>query len=403
MNVLFMSLGTLYNLKDSSVHLDILKRIASEHEVWLLCKNENKPTEFIDELGIHVLRVRTGEMKKVGIIQKGINTLKLESQFKKAIKKYLSHITFDLVIYTTPPITFAAAVKYVKERDNAKTYLMLKDIFPQNAVDIGMLKTKGINGVFYRYFRKKEKQLYKLSDRIGCMSPANMEYVLRNNPEINKEKVEICPNISVVQDKSITLEEKKYVRKIYGVPFNKKVFIYGGNLGKPQGIPFLLQCLKQCMFNEKVFFIIIGQGTEYDSIRNFIDSNQIRNCMLMKSIQKDDFERLVSACDVGLLFLDHRFTIPNFPARLLSYMKCRLPVLAATDPNTDVGKVIVDGQFGWWCESNDCLEYKKIIDELISIPEQTMKEKGDKSFNYLKDKFNPDIAYNIIFKKNKEV
>ena len=62
-------------------------------------------------------------------------------------------------MYSTPPITFCRAVDYVKKRDNAQTYLLLKDIFPQNAVDIGMMSKQGIKGILYKFFREKEKRL----------------------------------------------------------------------------------------------------------------------------------------------------------------------------------------------------------------------------------------------------
>ena len=93
-----------------------------------------------------------------------------------------------MILYSTPPITFCGVVEYFQKRDNAKTYLMLKDIFPQNAVDLGMMKTTGAKGLIYKYFRKQEKKLYAISDRIGCMSQANVEYVLKDNPEVSKEK-----------------------------------------------------------------------------------------------------------------------------------------------------------------------------------------------------------------------
>ena len=95
------------------------------------------------------------------------------------------------MLYSTPPITFERVVQFIKRRDGAKTYLLLKDIFPQNAVD---LKVFGKRSPLYRHFRNKEKKLYKNADYIGCMSPANVEYILRNNPELSKEVVEVCPN-----------------------------------------------------------------------------------------------------------------------------------------------------------------------------------------------------------------
>ena len=102
---------------------------------------------------------------------------------------------FDLILYSTPPITFTKVIALAKkENPGAKTYLMLKGIFPQNAIDLGMLSISGLKGLLYKSFRKKEKRLYELSDFIGCMSPANVKYVLKYNPEVDVSKVEICPN-----------------------------------------------------------------------------------------------------------------------------------------------------------------------------------------------------------------
>ena len=391
-----MSLGTFYNLNDSSVHLDILKRFAEEHEVWLVCKNEDKPTELTEELGIHVLRVHTGELKNVGLIQKGINTLKVEPQFKNAIKRYLSNIKFDLVLYTTPPITFASAVKYVKKRDNAITYLMLKDIFPQNAVDIGMMSTSGVKGLLYKYFRKKEKELYKWSDYIGCMSPANCEYVIKNNPEVNPKKVEICPNTTVIRNMSCSDEDRTSIRAKYAIPIDKKVFVYGGNLGKPQDIPFIINCLKACKEVNDAFFLIVGSGTDYYLLDDYAKKSSQKNLKVMQRLPKEDYDKMIGACDVGMIFLDHRFTIPNFPSRLLAYMSAKLPVLAVTDPNTDVGKVVVNGGFGWWVESNDVDSFVGTINSILVENCYPMKER---EFQYLIDNYDVGNAYQTIIEK----
>ena len=243
---------------------------------------------------------------------------------------------------------------------------MLKDIVPQNAVDLGMMTTSGPKSVLYKYFRGKEKKLYALSDKIGCMSQANVDYVLKHNPEVPKEKVEICPNCIEVQDMHLTDEARVAMRGKYGIPQDKTVFVYGGNLGKPQGIDFMIECLKSQENNKEAFFLIVGDGTEFGKIEAYINTNHPTNVKLMKRLPKEDYDKMVGACDVGMIFLDYRFTIPNFPSRLLSYMQAKIPVLAVTDANTDVGNVIVDGGFGWWCESNSIGGFDSTISDIIS-------------------------------------
>jgi glycosyltransferase involved in cell wall biosynthesis len=317
----------------------------------------------------------------------------VEYQFKNAIKKHFSDITFDSVIYTTPPITFYKSVKFIKKRDNANTYLLLKDIFPQNAVDIGMMRKTGLKGILYKYFRRKEKKLYAISDRIGCMSKANVDYVLKHNPEVDPAKVEICPNAIEVQDVAITEEQRCEVCEKYSIPLDKKVFVYGGNLGRPQGIPFIIECLKTQINNPDAYFLIVGDGTEYGKLEAFFNSVQADNMKLMKRLPKEDYDRMVAACDVGMIFLDHRFTIPNFPSRLLAYMQAKLPVLASTDPNTDIGQVITGGNFGWWCRSDDVEAFKKCVDDAIKAD---LKSTGEAGFEYLESHYTSKIAYETI-------
>lgn len=399
MNVLFLTIGSMKSIEDSSIYSSLLRKFRKQgHNVYFVCpyqKRESKETEYTEENGVHALRVKIGNITKCGLIEKGISTVLIEGQYKRAIAKYLSDIKFDLIMYSTPPITFAKVISYIKKRDGAKSYLLLKDIFPQNAVDIGMMKKGGLKGIIYRHFRRAEKKLYAISDKIGCMSEANVEYVLRHNPEILREKVEICPNSIEIQDTSISAQERKEMREKYGIPQGKKVFVYGGNLGRPQGIPFLIRCLRAVKDNEKSFFLVVGDGTEYGKLKNFFDTEGSSNMMLLKRLPKEDYDRLVSACDVGMIFLDHRFTIPNFPSRLLAYMQAGVPTLAATDPNTDVGKVITEGGFGWWCESNDVNGFLKAVAEAETADYALLSQNAKK---YLEENYTVEKAYKIIAK-----
>ena len=376
MNVLFLSLMQYSTINERDIYTDLLREfIRNGHHVSILSSTEGSETVIAEENST-IYRVPTGKIEKTSFLQKGINTILIEYRFIAAIKKHLSQVRFDLVLYPTPPITFVGAVKYVKERDGAKTYLMLKDIFPQNAVDIGIMSNHGVKGLIYRFFCRKERQLYAVSDYIGCMSQANVDYIVENHPELNPKKVGICPNCIEIMDKSVNVETRNAIRKKYGIPEDRIVFVYGGNLGRPQGVPFLVECLKTQKKNNQIYFLVVGEGTEYPVLERYSLTGDQDNFKLMQRLPKEDYDTLVGACDVGMLFLDHRFTIPNFPSRLLSYMQAKLPVLACTDPNTDVGKVIVDGGFGWWCESNSTDAFQETIETILRSDLPAMGKKG---------------------------
>lgn len=399
MNILFLTTGRMEGIESRGIYPDLLRQFRNNgHAVYVVCAYERrtrKNTALIKEHNANILHVQIGNITKCNIIEKGISTLMIEGQYKQAISRYFSGVKFDLILYSTPPITLVGIVEYIKKRDNAKTYLLLKDIFPQNAVDIGMMQTSGLKGLLYKFFRDKEKKLYAISDYIGCMSPANVEYVLKHNPEIGEDKVGVCPNSIEPKDMSVSKKERISIREKYGIPQDKRVFVYGGNLGKPQGIPFLIDCLRSQKDNGEVFFLIVGDGTEYSKLDNFIKKESPSNIKLMNRLPKEDYDRMVAACDVGMIFLDHRFTIPNFPSRLMTYMQAKIPVLACTDPNTDVGKIITEGGFGWWCKSNNKDSFVEIIYQ-ISCADNSAK--GQNGYAYLTAKYTVKETYEIIMK-----
>lgn len=398
MNILFMSLSDYSTINFYGLYSDLLRQfILHNNEVYLISPVERrnfKQEMIINERGSTIVKIKILNIQKTNIIEKGMSMVTIEKIIIKAINRYFSKIKFDLILYPTPPITLLKAVRYVKERDGAKTYLLLKDIFPQNAIDLGMMKKRGLMGVIYKYFRRQEKNLYEISDHIGCMSQANMDYIIEHNPELDSSKIEVCPNSYELRDMSCSAKDKEKIRKKYGIPLSKRVFVYGGNLGKPQGVPFIIECLKKQKNDENSYFLIVGSGTEYHKIRKFVEDEKPNNIKLMQRLPKEDYDRMIGSCDVGLIFLDHRFTIPNFPCRLIGYMQAKLPVLACTDANTDIGKTIVDGKFGWWCESNDSCAFSKMIKKICQEDlSEKIKNSGERMADYSSEK-----TYEIIRK-----
>ena len=192
------------------------------------------------------------------------------------------------------------------------------------------------------------------------MSPANVEYILKHN-DIPNCKVEVNPNSIEVVSQDITNAERNEIRKKYGLPLDRPIFIYGGNLGKPQGIDFLIQCLQANINRTDCYFLIVGSGTEYGKLRQWFDKNKPKSASLLSALPKEDYDKLVRNCDIGLIFLDRRFTIPNFPSRILSYLENKMPIIAATDPNTDMEEIIYNNGFGYSCLHGDINKFNELI------------------------------------------
>lgn len=397
MNIVFITLAGIADIEQRGIYPDLIKYFVDQgHHISVVSPIERKEKKesFVSNLAGHnIIRVKTLNIQKTSFFEKVVGTFLIDYQFKKALKQHISYDKVDLILYCTPPITIVNSVSYLKLKYKARTYLLLKDIFPQNAVDLGLLKK---NSFMFNFFRKKEKELYDLSDTIGCMSKANVEYVLKNNPELNPYKVEVCPNSILTKKGFPSANLKKEKRIAYNIPVDKTVFIYGGNLGKPQGIDFVIQFLASQVDNKKAYFIIMGSGTEYFKLENWHDKHKPQNVKLTSQLPKKVYDDFQKCGDIGLIFLDKRFTIPNFPSRMLPYMDDGMPIIAAIDANSDIGSVIVDNNFGKFCLSGEMDILNNYIDYFCHLNEQELMVYRNNSKSYLLNNCTVEHSYNII-------
>lgn len=412
MNVIFITLSNIYDINHPGIYADLMRKFRDEgNNVYIVSPTERRTghkTKLLEVDGVKILKVWTLNIQKTNFIEKGVGTLLIERQFKNAIKTYLSVINFDLILYSTPPITFTNVVRYLKSKNqNAISYLLLKDIFPQNAVDIGIFKE---NSIFHKYFRRKEIALYKISDYIGCMSPANVDYIRKHNPYYPAKRVEVAPNSKELKEKliiedsqAITAKERRYIRNKYGLPYDVPIFVYGGNIGKPQGIDYLIRCLEANKNRKDCMFVVVGSGTEYGKLKAWYDAinthNRSLSVKLIQRLPKEEYDMLVRSCDVGLIFLDHRFTIPNYPSRLLPYLEYKIPIIAATDVNSDIGSIAENNGYGYWCESNKTEEFTKLVDKMLRSDRKLMGENG---YYFLKKNYRIENTYDTIIKHFKK-
>jgi len=384
MNVLFLMIAFPDIKKVSNFYSDLPEKFREKkHNVFvanLLEKKYNRAT---------YLEIRSGDWFNTNsVIKKGLTAVTISNCFSKAIQKYFNDTKFDLVIYFTPPITFVPVIKHIKKRDECMSYLILRDIFPQGIRDLGLLN----NQILFNYFRKKEKKLYDLSDYIGCMSEGNIRYVLDHN-KVNKNKLEILYNWGKIN----------YDNKLAGVNYREKyglgdkfIAVFGGNIGLPQELEFLLELAKEYKERDDIIFLIIGKGAEKQRIINIIKSEKLPNVIIKNMMQRDEYNSLLKQCNIGLINLNRKFTIPNIPSKTVAYFKAAIPILASTDKNTDYKDLLLkEARAGLWSETGDLKTYKDNFEKLFKDKE-LREELGNNGRKYFEKKLSVEKAYQTI-------
>ena len=394
MKILFL----LLDYSKDEKHLGLYKELVHEfrdngHEVFVATVNEKKnkiETQLNIEKGVNVLRIKTGNMFGVSFIEKGITNLTLGNIFKSEINKYFKDIKFDLVIHHTPPITFTPVIKFLKQKYATKSYLILRDIFPQNAVDLGIIK----NRFLFKFFRKKESILYKESDYIGCMSEGNIQYIKKHNIKIDIKKLHILRNWGKIKPKLNI--NRQNIREKYGFSRNDFILVFGGNMGKPQGLEFLLKLAKEYKTHKDIKILLVGKGNEKQKLELIKIKEKLSNVIFLEFIPREEYESLTGACDIGIVSLHSDFTIPNIPSKTVDYCKLGLPILASTDKNTDYPHILEnEAKCGLASIYGDLEKYKYNMEKLY-FNKDLREELGKNGRKYYEEELGVDKAYQTI-------
>lgn len=391
-NVLFLmfafpDLNKSYNMYTTLVEEFVQKG----HDVTVIAPGDLK-TNIYTENGIKILRARTLPIKNVPNFLKGISNLLIPLQFELALNKFYKGKSFDVIISTTPPITLADLAAKIKKRFGSKFYLILRDIFPQNAIDLGFIKE---NSLLHNYFRSKEKKLYEVADYIGCMSSGNIEYIIQHNPEIEKNKLHELKNFQ--KQFSAFVSDPTSLKIRYGIN-DKFVVVFGGNMGKPQQLENVLTLAESVQQYPKIIFLLLGEGVQMNKIELAAKKKGIKNIKIQRTIPKHEYQALLSVCDIGLISLHEKFTIPNIPSKALDYFNVGIPVLASLDKATDFGTILDNENCGLWSFAGDHFSFTSNLLKLYNDIDLKFSL-GKNGKRYFVSNLLPETAYSIIMNK----
>ncbi len=335
----------------------------SSHEVLVLTpkplQKELLTVQKID--GISVLFFRSGEIKNVGKLKRAINESLLSYQAFKSAKEYLKENPCNGIIYYSPSIFFGSLVSKLSNLWNCQSYLILRDIFPQWAVDNNLIKE---NSLVHWYFNFFEKINYKSADRVGVMSPSNLEFFKSKN--INTSKFEVLYNWAQIGE--VPKVENNFRKKLKLK--NKIVLFYGGNIGHAQQMINLINLAKKFTKNSSVHFLFVGEGDEVELLLKELSNNKLKNITYLPPVNQNTYFEMLNEFDIGMFSLHSGHKTHNFPGKLLGYMSYSKPILGCVNAGNDLADVVNLAKAGIVVDSNDSFglyEAAKILIDSESI------------------------------------
>jgi len=378
------------------VHAKMLHELARDlmkkgHSVILIVPGKLNQPKRLDESviqGVNYWKFKSGKLRGQGKLKRAIRETLLSLNAWFAIRKKVKTRPFDGVIYYAPSIFFGPLVNKIKRENNCKSYLILRDMFPQWAVDEGLIK-KG--SLIERYFRYFENINYCAADSIGVMSPKNLTFFIDEHQD--KFNAHVLYNWA---DKNAPVNHDNYlnIREKYSLQ-DKIIFFYGGNIGHAQDMGNLLRLAKSMEIIPDAYFIFLGQGDEVELVRETIETENLLNTILLPSVSQEIYKQILMQIDVGLFSLSAMHKTHNFPGKLLGYMVASLPLLGSVNVGNDLIKVINDAEAGYIFDNGNDTDFFDAA-KVLATDVRVRKRVGSNANILLANQFSVDSAATII-------
>lgn len=378
------------------VHARMLHELASElvkkgHSPVIIAPGDfkqNKRLEISVIEGIRYWKFKSGQLRGQGKLKRAIHETLLSLQAWRAIRHKVIYQPFDGIIYYSPSIFFGPLVNKIKKQNSCKSYLILRDMFPQWAIDEGLINQGSIVERYFRYF---ENINYCASNAIGLMSPKNLSlFTEKHQDKFNTHVLYNWAALSspLQRDKYVDLREKYQLQE-------KVIFFYGGNIGHAQDMGNLLRLAYAMQDVAHAHFVFLGQGDQVQVVKDAIKSDNLSNTTLLESVSQQRYKQILNQVDVGLFSLSARHKTHNFPGKLLGYMCESLPILGSINKGNDLSEVITEAHAGFVFvngQDSDLLFAAKTL----ANDQQLRKQIGCNANRLLANKFSVESAAETI-------
>jgi glycosyltransferase involved in cell wall biosynthesis len=336
-----------------------LEFVRQGHEVTVMIPASGLADDWQIEnfKGVQIIRLKAPKTKDIDYARRTIGEFLMPFAMLHNLRKSpLAKVHWDGVVWYSPTIFLGPMAKALKKSSTCRSYLIIRDIFPQWAVDMGLMG----RGLPYRFFKAIEKFQYSVADVIGVQTPANVAYLDAWSQKPGR-RVEVLQNwLADAPDMGCSIDVA------CGPLAGRTIFVYAGNMGVAQGMDVLLDLAERLRSRTDVGFLFVGRGSDAQRLRADADKRGLDNVAFFDEIDPTEIPGLYAQCHVGIVALDPRHKTHNIPGKFLSYMQAGLPVLASINPGNDLVGIIEREGVGRVCTDHSVDTLQRLALELVS-------------------------------------
>lgn len=329
-----------------------------DHNVTVMvpAPEQREPWILTELNGVPVLQLAAPRTKDIPYVRRTIGELVMPFAMLRNLRKSpLASVRWDGVVWYSPSIFLGPMAKALKCASGCGGYLILRDIFPEWAADIGKMRR---GWPLYWFFKRIEQYQYAVADTIGVQTPANLAY-LKDWARLSGRRLEVLQNwLAYAPNIGTSLMVTA------GPLAGRTIFVYAGNMGVAQGMDLLLDLAERLRERRDLGFLFVGRGSEASRLQDDAARRRLDHVVFHDELEPWEIPGLLAQCHIGLITLDPRHQTHNIPGKFLTYLQAGLPVLAAINRGNDLGELITREEVGRVCVDHSLDTLQRLALEL---------------------------------------
>lgn len=364
--------------------------LAEEFDVNVVCGQPNYLSKGVrassrdTHKGVNIFRVWSTTLNKNVLPFRLINMITIGlSMFVKCLRLFRRG---DRVLVVTAPPSLPYTTALAALLKSASYVVLLHDLYPDILVAVG--KTKS-GSFLFNTIERLNRWLYKHANRLVVVGRDMHDRVSKKSAGLDVPIVTI-PNWSDLDAISPTPKRSNKLLQDLGIT-DKFVLMYAGNIGHPTDIETIVEAADRLRDDDSIHFVFVGSGAKSAWLEKEVTERSLANISVLGQLARDEQNTFLNACDVGLVSLISGMIGTAMPSRTYNILAAGKPIIALTEPASELAQVIDEESVGWHTSPGDPESLIGIIRTAMNSS-VTLEEMGHRARVAAEAKYSPEIA-----------
>lgn len=284
---------------------------------------------------------------------------------------WFMHFKPDIIIAPSPPLTIGLNAWVIAGMRGAGYIYNVQEIYPDIAVNLGIMKNKKVIG----FFRWLERLIYRKAAGVTSITPAMCAKIAERTEQ---NKVRLIPNFVDLSGVEEVKRDNDFAKE-HGLT-GKFVMTYAGNMGVPQKLDVMIELARRI---PELTVLFVGGGGDAARLKALAEG--LANVVFVDYQPISFMPQIYAASDVFYVGQDPQACSDGIPSKIYRILGYRKPLVVMTRNDSDLAEFVRESKSGVIL-TEDIAVAEKLVKNLMDRPSELQKF-GEAGYSYVKAAF----------------